>query len=520
MTGPSSPPPGSGPATGESAIDLLNAALFQARTGDLAAAEALIAQALRREPRNPAVLTGRAVLHRVQGRMRDAVLACDAALRIEPRMAGAWLERGMVLSAGGSPAAALESFARAAELAPESVDAQAQLAALAARQGDHDRARAAAERALARDQDNLTAATALGQVLLAAGEAQHAADLLSPIVARAPLDESRASALNQLGRAREALGDHAAAYTHFAQGKQDFAQLTAGVRARSLANTDFIAAIHRGLQAAEPAAWTAPAESPGPARPEHTFLLGYPRSGTTLVENILASLPGVAALEERPTLLETDRQFLLGGPNEIAAGVEAFAQLDAAALDGLRHAYWEKVGEAGVSTDTAHFVDMDPLKGTRLPFIARLFPKARVVIMRRDPRDVVWSCFRTDFALTPAALEFTALDSAARHYDALMRLTQDAVERLDLTVFDLRYESLVVDFDRTTRELCTFLGLTWSEEVRAFARTAGRRGVATASSGQVKRGLYDGSGQWQPYARWLEPVLPTLQPWIDRFGYA
>lgn len=518
MTGPAPTPPASGPA----AAELLDAALAHARRGDLAAAEQAIARALHQEPRNPAVLTGRAVLHRIQGRLRDAVLACDAALTLAPNMASAWLERGMVLDAGGSSATALTCFARAAELAPDSRDAHAQLAALAARQGDHERARTAAERALALDGGNLLAATALARVLLAAGEAQDAADLLRPIVGQAPLTANRPSALNQLGRAEEALGDHAAAYTHFAQAKQDFAQLNAAVRAHSLGNTDFITAIHRGFRAGAATvrpAPPAPSDSDG-SRPVPVFLLGYPRSGTTVVENVLASLPGVAALEERPTLIDTDRRWLMGGPEDIAANVRSFAAVDLPTLTALRTAYWDKVAAAGVSLDSTHFVDMDPLKGTRLPFIARLFPNAKVVIMRRDPRDVVWSCFRTDFALTPAALEFTALDSTARHYDALMQLTQDVVDRLDLDIFELGYESLVTDFDGTTQALCRFLALPWREDVRDFARTAGQRGVATASSQQVKRGLYDGSGQWRPYARWMEPVLSMLQPWIERFGYA
>jgi hypothetical protein len=68
--------------------------------------------------------------------------------------------------------------------------------------------------------------------------------------------------------------------------------------------------------------------------------------------------------------------------------------------------------------------------------------------------------------------------------------------------------------------MCEFAGLDWSEELRRFDRTAQRRGVATASAGQVRKGLYDGSGQWKPYARYLEPVLPILAPWIEKFGYS
>lgn len=118
-----------------SAMDLLHAGLAKARAGDIAAAGALIDRGLALEPHNPSVLTGRAIIYRVEGRMRDAVLACEEAIRIELRLAGAWLERGIVLSHGGSPALARESFAKAAELAPQHADAHANLAAIDARNG-------------------------------------------------------------------------------------------------------------------------------------------------------------------------------------------------------------------------------------------------------------------------------------------------------------------------------------------------------------------------------------------------
>ncbi|NJS15583.1 MAG: sulfotransferase [Sphingopyxis sp.] len=249
------------------------------------------------------------------------------------------------------------------------------------------------------------------------------------------------------------------------------------------------------------------ADQPARAISPHIFLLGYPRSGTTLVENILASLPGVAALEEWPTLAETDKRYLAGNPTEIGVGLTDFARLDRAGRMALRSAYWERTVAAGIDSHAAAFVDMDPLKGTRLPFIAGLFPDARILIMRRDPRDVVWSCFKTNFAMTSNTFEYTSLERAARHYDAMMRLTDLALAKLPLTTMDVDYRALTRDLDGVTRQICAFIGLDWSPNIRNFDTTAKRRGVGTASAAQVRKGLYDGSGQWKPYARWLEPVL-------------
>jgi hypothetical protein len=96
---------------------------------------------------------------------------------------------------------------------------------------------------------------------------------------------------------------------------------------------------------------------------------------------------------------------------------------------------------------------------------------------------------------------------------------QRCFQVLPLTVHELRYDALVHDFDATTQALCDFLGLEWSPDMRDFNKTAQRRGVATASAAQVRRALYDGTRQWERYKAQMEPVLPTLQPWVERFGF-
>jgi len=504
------------------AHDCMVAALGRAARGDSDGAQALFDRAVALDPGNPAILTGLAIFHRQNGRLRDALLACDAAIAAWPDYPDAWLERASLLASTGSVEPARASFARAAELAPGSAAAHAGLASLAARGGDVALARERAQRALSLDPGNAVAAAALGTAEIEAGNPARARDLLQPLAARLPgPSNDRSLVLGQLGEACHRLGDHAAAHAAFAAAKADFAAIHAAASQGRLTHSEFIAAIAEGFAQVEPfpAAPQAPAPIPGAAA-RHVFLLGYPRSGTTLLENVLASLPGVAALEERPTLAAADHKYLTGDRAAVIAGLARFAALDGAGLDALRRAYWAKVHEAGIAPGGACFIDMDPLKGTRLPLIARLFPDARILIMRRDPRDVVWSCFRTSFAMTSGTLDFTSLDRAARHYDALMRLTQDCLERLPLRFHEVHYHRLVRDFDITTRGICDFLGLEWSTDLRRFDRTAARRGVTTASAGQVRRGLYDGSGQWQPYAEYLAPVMPLLRPWIERLGYS
>ncbi len=466
---------------------------------------------------DPFTLVETAVELRLQGRLRDALLHCDAALQIDPRLVLAWLERGFIFASGGSMGSARDCYAQVVALYPGNVDAHAGLASLAARDGDSAEGREHARLALAADPANAIAAAALATMEIESGAADKARGLLEPIVSALPhADADRALLRGLLGDACNKLGDADAAYDAYAGAKSDFAEIHTEKFAGRSTHRDFVKGIHQAMLAMDPAQWHADAAiKPANAAEKHLFLLGYPRSGNTLAENILASIPGVVALEERPTMQAADMDFL-ADPSALAR----FSALPEGDLAPYAQAYWDKVAGAGIDCADKCFVDMDPLKGLRLPLIARLFPEARVIVMRRDPRDVVWSCFHTNFALTNAAMEFTTLDRAARHYDAVMQLIEASLERLPITARVVHYHRLVRDFAATTQDICTFAELPWSEDLARFDRTAMKRGVATASAGQVRKGLYDGTRQWEPYARFLEPVMPILQPWIDKFGYA
>lgn len=482
--------------------------------GDDYAAHTSFHAALLITPRHPDALVGLANILRRQGSLRDAVLHCDAALAEDPNSLDAWLERGFVLASGGSMPAAADCYRRVLELDPANVAAHAGLASILARDGDSPAGRGHAETALTIDPNNAVAAAALATMDLEAGEPQRVRTALEPLIARTPGPSAdRALLANLLGDALVKLGDADAAYSAYVLSKTDFAAIHADRYKAAAPALEFVQRIAAEIKR------TSVPKSIGRAQPanaaaNHLFLMGFPRSGTTMVENILASIPGVSALEERPTLGLADQHFLAE-----SGGVERFYALDEPSLQPYRTDYWDGVERAGLKVSGRAFVDMDPLKATRLPLIARLFPQARVLVMRRDPRDVVWSCFHTHFALTNAALDFTTLAGTARHYAAMMTLIDLCRERLPLCVHEVRYEALVRDFDTETRVLCDFAGLPWSDALHQFGATAQRRGVATASAGQVRKGLYDGSGQWRPFAKYFEPVMPILKPWIKKFGY-
>jgi hypothetical protein len=265
-----------------------------------------------------------------------------------------------------------------------------------------------------------------------------------------------------------------------------------------------------------------PALAPAPPSPPEAntpvFLLSFPRSATTLTGQILAAHPGVIVSDEQELLTEAGLAYLAP-----ADGLSRLAAADAASLDGYRQAYWRRARDNGLDAAPADgklFVDKLPMNTLALPVIARLFPGARIVFMVRDPRDVVWSCFRQRFIGSGVARDFTDLKRTAALYDALMRLGRTCIDRFGLDVRFQSYERLVSDFDTEISGLCGFLGLAPDAAMANFAGGVARRDVATPSAAQIARGLNgDSIGQWRRYAGPMAGVLPELASWVEAFGY-
>jgi hypothetical protein len=245
------------------------------------------------------------------------------------------------------------------------------------------------------------------------------------------------------------------------------------------------------------------------------FILGFPRSGTTLLGEILAGRPGVALLVEKPLLARAVAELFdpADGPARLAALADAAAQR-------YREDFWQRVRAGGIATQGRLAVEQTAFNTVYLPLILRLFPEARIVFALRDPRDVVFSCFRRQFAPNRFTLELQSLEGAAQLYCDAMQLAETCRARLGFAPFEIRNEDLIADFDRETQRLCAFAGLSWDESVRDYYRASTDRTLTTVSAVQVRRGIAgDGVGQWRRYREQMAPVLPLLAPWAAKFGY-
>ncbi|HET9640491.1 MAG TPA: sulfotransferase [Allosphingosinicella sp.] len=505
-------------AAGESDPMVLNLAAWRREeAGDYAGAHRLLMRALELAPGDVMVLGAIGAVLRKEHRLDEALAVLDRVVAAEPSHSAAWLERGYTLEALRSEPEAVESYSRALEIDPDLAPALGKLADIAAKRGDQAAARNRAERALAIDPANPSATFALATMEIEARDGAQAEARLEALLASELKADDRTRALTLLGDALDRQDRCGEAFDSYDRAQANFRAAYSALLAPQAGRPShraFIEAIAAQVERSPPLARPAPLPSVDGAATGHVFLLGYPRSGTTLVENILASADEVVALEERDTLADTDEILVRND-----GAMPDLDALDAAALADLRVRYWGRVRAMAGDVAGRTFVDMNPFNGIKLPIIARLFPEARILIMRRDPRDVVLSCYRINFTPSPAAFAFSDLEETARHYDALMRLTELCRERLPLAFHEVWYHRLVADFEPTVRAMAEFVGLEWTDAFHAFDRTAQSRGVRTASATQVRRGLYDGGGGWRRYEGWLAPALPILAPWVERFGF-
>jgi tetratricopeptide (TPR) repeat protein len=250
------------------------------------------------------------------------------------------------------------------------------------------------------------------------------------------------------------------------------------------------------------------------------FVLGFPRSGTTLLEQTLTAHPRIAAGDELPFIAEIAELMprLLESP---LAYPEALAELwmgdHREDLNNLRDHYLRRVSALGIVPEgAAWFTDKMPLNETHLGLIHLLFPESPLVHVVRHPLDVVLSVYSN--LLTHGFYCAYALESAARHYARVMELVDDEINEMSLRYLRVRYEDVVDDQEASIRRVLEFIGEDFDPACLAFHEN--RRYARTASYAQVTEKLYDRSRyRYRNYLPQLQPVIPILQAVIERLGY-
>jgi tetratricopeptide (TPR) repeat protein len=418
--------------------------------------------------------------------------------------------RNLAVSESSDTGKRIAAYQRALALAPDDAAAHAGLAQ--AFEGRHDlvRAREHAGAALRADPANAAARLALARVLMREKDFSGAEAAVAPLVQSPNTPaEQRILAIGLIGDARDRRGDARGAFEAFTAANQLTLQLHGAWLSATerLYHPDNVRRMREAVERIDVASWPADAKERAPA-----FLIGFPRSGTTLLDQILSSHSGIVCLEES--------EHFSAALGEVIADMARLwdsHSITEGECARIRQSYWRRVG----APEDAIVVDKFPLNIVVLPLTRRVFPRAKIILALRDPRDVVLSCYQQRFAINAAMAQLLDLRSAGAYYDLVMSLLEACRERLKLNLLQARYEDVVGNLESETHRLCAFLGVPFEPNMLNYRETALGREVATPSARQVIEPLYTRSiGRWRRYEQHLQPVLPILAPWARRYGYS
>jgi hypothetical protein len=310
-----------------------------------------------------------------------------------------------------------------------------------------------------------------------------------------PVRALRASAYEKLGKYREAY--------------EAYRLLQENERAKNIDPEDFVRGIRVRAKLNVPVL-------PADGFPVVTQMLGFPRSGTTLLENVLAAHPSIETFEEIPDLnVAISRiELVLMGKLPPEPVETTFSAARARFFDEL--AFHRRKPEATV------LVDKMPIRSADAALVTRLFPEWRYIFSIRHPFDVVLSCFKQRFTPNPAMENFRSIDSAIRLYDIVMTEWFKYHTLEDSNVCYVRYDELVTDFDTVSRRVLDFLGVDWDESIRDFSNSAHNRAAKTPSYQKVRQGLSIGvQTQWKNYRFAFQgESSKILAKWAEFFGYS
>ena len=457
---------------------LNNLGLIQDKIGRRAEAVENLQQAVDLMPGSPIFLSNLATVQRKTDAVEEAERNFEAAIAIDPAFIQSYANFGDLLQFQNRLSDVEELLIKAEAhcdpAAPELLDLRAHLAM---------------------DQKNYAEATSL----------------IEQAIAKDASPTLRHRRYGYLGKAYDRAGDHEKAFRSFESSNLQAAE---NARRRGIDGKRYAGFVNRLIADMESGSVEPIISREGTGQP--VFLVGFPRSGTTLLDSILRSHPDIDVLEELPIVTDLRLSRNTGFP------AHAIPDLSSADRDALQRAYLHRADESPGRTGAPILIDKFPLNLVEAGFIAAVFPAARFILSLRHPNDCVLSCFMQTFELNPAMANFLNLGDASHLYDRTMTLWDLYERRLALKVHRVRYEDVVADMRGAVAPALDFIGAGWHKNVENYRQTALDRGqINTPSYNQVVQPLYrEAMDRWRNYETRFTPYQHLLDPWIEQWGYA
>jgi tetratricopeptide (TPR) repeat protein len=328
-----------------------------------------------------------------------------------------------------------------------------------------------------------------------------------------PLDN--AAVAEVLGKCYEELGKYEKSYPQFEKANKEFNKLRGHNEIDSQRYFNKVLKLSKSWTDTKKLNWKSCPNFD--AEISHAFMVGFPRSGTTLLDAILRSHPNISVYEEKPMIGAVERQLFDIGTYDL------LNSLSNEKIVSLRKVYLDQLEiQPDYSKSAKISIDKLPLNLVKAGIINRILPESKFIFVLRHPFDCVFSCFKQNFSANDAMANFITLHQAATLYDAVMKLWFQYTDNLDINAYTIRYEDLVQDMPGTIAPLVKYLGDEWHDDMLNYKDTAlSRHMINTPSHSQVIENIYSKSiNKWKNYKDPMNTVTSVLAPWAEKFGYS
>jgi len=481
-------------APSQEQIDGLIALYQRGRLQDALEQGAALAE---RHPNVPLILNILGAANAGLGRLDQAVARYTKALQIKPDFAEAHNNLGNALKALGKHEEAIASYTKTLQIKPDFAEAHNNLGIALSELGMHEEAIASHTKALQIKPDYADAQRTLGVIKnYKIGDPQVAQ--MQELIANPSISENNKKHLSfALGKAYDDIGDAESCFQHLLEGNR--------LRKKELGydiNSDKrLFSRIKSIFAADELPTIEETQSVTERKKQPIFIVGMPRSGTTLVEQVLASHSQVYGADELEILDRIVRQ-ILGNIHKVH-----FDKLTMDIVRDVRNVYLAKLDILG--DDEPRITDKMPLNFMWTGFILTAMPEAKVINLQRDPVATCWSIFKHYFSSKGGGFAYDLVD-IAEFYKLYIDLMDFWQGRFPNQIYDLNYEALTENQEKETRKLLNYCGLGWEDQCLAFHKT--KRAVKTASSVQVRQEMYKGSSEtWRKYETLIQPMIQALK---------
>ncbi len=455
-------------------------------------------RALENDPRRSSALNWLGCILHTQGKLDEAITQYRKALDVDPRFATCWNNMGSSLMTAGRLDEAKNAFEMTLKLIPQHIDTIVNLATLYERKNNHEDAYKILEPMFKKGIKDLGLGIAFVSICNKVNRCGEATEYLEGLLQKQTLPETRqVYAHFALGKLYDKLGRYDDAFSHYQRANylrpDTFSEIEHAATMDAVTRTfdwNFIS--------------SAPRTSIKTSRP--VFIIGMPRSGTSLTEQILARHDQIYGAGELLDIGDhAERLGKLLGP--VPGYPDSLRKITSALLDNTALAYLNHLQE--LSADARYVTDKLPQNFTHLGLINLLFPDAKIIHCIRDPRDTCLSIYFQHFS--EAHTYASKLENIAAYYLVYQRMMKHWKTVLNIPMLEIKYEDLVTQQEETSRKLVEFVGLEWDNKCLDFHKTD--RFVPTSSYDQVTEKMYTRSmARWKHYEQHIDPLLAKLKP--------